>query len=204
MLHCRVPMAPYTSMASRKSIQKKLPFTLLADVTPFSTLIAHKNWVLLSAVYAGIICFCLFLVCCPWGKKEQLPRCLSRLERQVSLGDFPSAVRVLQSTWGGQNKELHSEKPLENLEKDHTSLHTKGSSNHDKHVSYVDMLCHFRRSALKVPPKPLQQTCFSTYGYPCLEHCFPLVVGQVNCWPVLFFFQWWRWNQRFCNTQSRT
>ena len=57
MLHCRVPMAPYTSMASRKSIQKKLPFTLLADVTPFSTSITQKLFFFwLSGVYAGI-CF---------------------------------------------------------------------------------------------------------------------------------------------------
>ena len=51
--HCRVPMAPYTAMASRKSIQKSC-LELLADVTLFSTLMPHKNWFLLSGVYAGI------------------------------------------------------------------------------------------------------------------------------------------------------
>ncbi len=46
----------------------------------------------------------------------------------------PSAVRV---TWGGQSKELHSESLSKSLEKDHTSLHAKGSSNHEKRVLYV-------------------------------------------------------------------
>ena len=39
--HCRVPMAPYTAMASRKSIQKSC-LELLADVTLFSTLMTQK------------------------------------------------------------------------------------------------------------------------------------------------------------------
>ena len=42
--HCRVPMAPYTAMASRKSIQKSC-LELLADVTLFSTLMPHKKLV---------------------------------------------------------------------------------------------------------------------------------------------------------------
>ena len=48
-------MAPYTSMASRKSIPKTA-FTLLADVTQFSTLITQFFFFGLSGVYAGI-CF---------------------------------------------------------------------------------------------------------------------------------------------------
>ena len=40
-------MAPYTAMASRKNIQRNC-LELLADVTP------HKDWFLLSGVYAGI------------------------------------------------------------------------------------------------------------------------------------------------------
>ena len=39
--HCRVPVAPYTAMASRKSIQKSC-LELLADVTRFSTLMTQK------------------------------------------------------------------------------------------------------------------------------------------------------------------
>ena len=47
-------MAPYTAMASRKSIQKSC-LELLADVALFSTLM-KKIGFLLSGVYAGIIC----------------------------------------------------------------------------------------------------------------------------------------------------
>ena len=46
--NCREPVALYTAMASRKNIQKNC-LELLADVT------LHKDWFLLSGVYAGII-----------------------------------------------------------------------------------------------------------------------------------------------------
>ena len=51
--HCRA-VAPYTAMACRKSIQKNC-LKLLADITLFSIHWYHKNWFLLSGVYAGII-----------------------------------------------------------------------------------------------------------------------------------------------------
>ena len=63
-----VPLQGTNSISYLPSVfrnNNELCLELLADVTPFSTLIAHKNWVLLSGVYAGIVCFCLFLVCCP-------------------------------------------------------------------------------------------------------------------------------------------
>ena len=52
-------MAPYTAMASRKSIQKSC-LELLADVALFSTLM-KKIGFLLSGVYAGIIFGFVFL-----------------------------------------------------------------------------------------------------------------------------------------------
>ena len=51
--HCRA-VAPYTAMACRNSIQKNC-LKLLADITLFSIHWYHKNWFLLSGVYAGII-----------------------------------------------------------------------------------------------------------------------------------------------------
>ena len=52
--HCRVPMAPYAAMASRKSVQKNC-LELLADLTLFSTLITQKLVFAKIGVYAGII-----------------------------------------------------------------------------------------------------------------------------------------------------
>ena len=64
--HCWVPLQGtnfHFIFSSTFRNNNEFCLELLGDVTAFSTLLAHKNWVLLSGVYAGIVFFvCLCFV----------------------------------------------------------------------------------------------------------------------------------------------